>query len=105
MRIATTLLLLLLSYPGFSQNADPITAGNFPAADLGRQTLGEAAAPDFLPVEEAYQLALEIIDDQQLRLYWRITDGYYLYRHHQRGPARSHDPLQPSVWAERPVPG
>jgi thiol:disulfide interchange protein DsbD len=80
MRIATTLLLLLLSYPGFSQNADPISAGNFSTLDRGRSTLDEAAAPDFLPVEEAYQLALEIIDDQQLRLYWRITDGYYLYR-------------------------
>jgi thiol:disulfide interchange protein DsbD len=80
MRIATTLLLLLLSYPGFSQNADPISAGNFSTLDRGRSTLDEAAAPDFLPVEDAYQLALEIIDDQQLRLYWRITDGYYLYR-------------------------
>ncbi len=80
MRIVTTLLLLLLSCPGFSQNADPLKAGGFSTQALGRSSLSETATPDFLPVEEAYQLALEIVDDQQLRLYWQITDGYYLYR-------------------------
>jgi thiol:disulfide interchange protein len=80
MRITTTLLLLLLSFPGFSQNPDPISAGNFSTPDLNRSALDDTAEPDFLPVDEAYQLALEIIDDQQLRLYWQITDGYYLYR-------------------------
>jgi thiol:disulfide interchange protein len=35
---------------------------------------------EFLPVDEAYQLALEIVDSQHIRLYWQIEDGYYLYR-------------------------
>lgn len=36
---------------------------------------------DFLPVEQAYQLEVERTGPQQLRLYWQITDGYYLYQH------------------------
>ena len=80
MRIAITLLLLLLSSPGFSQNTDPLKAADFSSPGLGQPSLDYAAEADFLPVEEAYQLALEIIDERQLRLYWRITDGYYLYR-------------------------
>jgi thiol:disulfide interchange protein DsbD len=39
------------------------------------------AQPDFLPVEEAYQLAVEPADDGRIRLYWRIAEGYYLYQH------------------------
>ncbi len=42
-----------------------------------------AATPtvQFLPVEEAYQVEVEITDDQHLRIYWVIADTYYLYRH------------------------
>ena len=42
---------------------------------------GEMSGPDFLPVEEAYSLAVEINDDGSLRLFWQIADSYYLYRH------------------------
>lgn len=42
---------------------------------------GETSGPDFLPVEEAYSLAVEIEEDGSLRLYWQIADSYYLYRH------------------------
>lgn len=38
-------------------------------------------APQFLPVNEAYQLEVEQTSDQGLRLYWQIADGYYLYQH------------------------
>lgn len=47
-------------------------------------TAGTATAfsqPDFLPVEEAYQLAIETEPSGALRLYWRIADTYYLYQH------------------------
>jgi thiol:disulfide interchange protein len=76
MRATITLLLLLLCQPVISLAASgldsglPARAGSF---DTGAQ-------PDFLPVEEAYQLALEIVDENTLRLYWQIEDGYYLYR-------------------------
>lgn len=40
-----------------------------------------SSAPEFLPVEEAYQLEVEQSDPQTLRLYWQITEGYYLYQH------------------------
>lgn len=47
-------------------------------------TSGSTAAfgqPEFLPVEEAYQLAIEAQPSGGLRLYWRIADTYYLYQH------------------------
>jgi thiol:disulfide interchange protein DsbD len=40
-----------------------------------------AVAPQFLPVEEAYQLEVEVRDDRSLRVYWQIADTYYLYQH------------------------
>ena len=37
------------------------------------------SAPEFVPVEQAYQFNL-VIKDQQLVFNWDIRDGYYLYR-------------------------
>lgn len=54
------------------------------------QTTGFTAAPpfgaaptavQFLPVAEAYQVEVEVQDDQSLRIYWLIADDYYLYQH------------------------
>ena len=42
---------------------------------------GGNASPDFLPVEEAYQLEVEITGERSIRLYWQITEAYYLYQH------------------------
>ncbi len=42
--------------------------------------LSDSAAPDFLPVEQAYRLALEVVDQRTLHLHWEIADGYYLYQ-------------------------
>ena len=36
---------------------------------------------EFLPVEQAYQLEGELTATGDLRLYWQITAGYYLYQH------------------------
>ncbi len=37
--------------------------------------------PEFLPVEEAYRLAVEAEDATTLRLVWQMPPGYYLYQH------------------------
>jgi thiol:disulfide interchange protein DsbD len=37
--------------------------------------------PQFLPIDQAYQLEVEIPDEQQLRIYWQIAPDYYLYQH------------------------
>ena len=67
MRALITALLLLFAPLALGQAAtSPFTA---------------ASAQEFLPVEEAYQLEVEVIDDGRLRLYWQITDSYYLYQH------------------------
>ncbi|MFV8819749.1 protein-disulfide reductase DsbD family protein [Haliea sp. E17] len=42
---------------------------------------GAGETQQFLPVEEAYRLNVEIEGSQQLRLYWQITEAYYLYQH------------------------
>ncbi|RLQ21216.1 disulfide bond formation protein DsbD [Seongchinamella sediminis] len=42
---------------------------------------GAAATPEFLPVEEAYQLEVEFDGERAVRLYWQITEAYYLYQH------------------------
>ena len=34
---------------------------------------------EFLPVREAYRLDGALTADGQLRLYWQIAEGYYLY--------------------------
>ena len=62
----TLLLLLALSPTGQAQNSL--------AAALQAQS-------EFLPVREAYRLDGALLGDGKLRLYWQITDGYYLYQH------------------------
>jgi thiol:disulfide interchange protein len=64
-------LLILFSSACFPQSFD--------AAD--RNLLGMDTEPDFLPVEQAYQLEVEILDEQRVRLYWQIAQDYYLYQH------------------------
>jgi thiol:disulfide interchange protein len=64
-------LLLLFSAACYPQS--------FGAAD--RNLLGTAVAPEFLPVEQAYQLEVEILDEDSVRLYWQIAPDYYLYQH------------------------
>lgn len=50
-------------------------------ASASRDLAGLGAEPEFLPVEEAYQLEVEVTDERNLRLYWLIADNYYLYQH------------------------
>ena len=39
----------------------------------------DIASPEFVPVEQAYNLTV-VVEDQRLLLNWTIRDGYYLYR-------------------------
>jgi thiol:disulfide interchange protein len=71
MRAMLATLLLLISGACYSQT--------FGAAEQG--LFGAEAGPDFLPVEEAYQLEVEILDEHSVRLYWQIAENYYLYQH------------------------
>ena len=72
MRAFLTGLLLLTSHLCLAQGFGPAN---------GATGLATAPQPAFLPVDEAYQLAVEIEDDNSLRLYWQIADSYYLYQH------------------------
>ncbi len=60
--------------------AASLTQGQgFPGSTTAAFSTGNA--PVFLPVEEAYQLAVDIEGDDALRAHWQITEAYYLYRH------------------------
>lgn len=72
MRLLTLLLLACLSCQALSDDIF-----STPNNRLGQESTN---AQQFLPVEQAYQLSLDVISPQQLRLYWQIESGYYLYK-------------------------
>ncbi|WP_430309435.1 protein-disulfide reductase DsbD domain-containing protein, partial [Pseudomonas sp. PONIH3] len=39
-----------------------------------------AVKPDFLPVNEAFVLTHDRLENGQMRLHFQIKDGYYLYQ-------------------------
>jgi thiol:disulfide interchange protein DsbD len=57
------------------------TTGDSPFSSISSISSMSQAGADFLPVEEAYRLEVIPEGEGQLRLYWQIADGYYLYRH------------------------
>ena len=63
--------LLLASTVCFAQAVDTSSQDPFKGS----------ATAEFLPVEEAYGLEVEVISERQLRLFWRIAPEYYLYQH------------------------
>lgn len=72
MRALFASLLLLATTLVYAQL--PNSGSSSPFGSLADQ-------PQFLPVDQAYQLEVEIQDDQGLRVYWQIADTYYLYQH------------------------
>jgi thiol:disulfide interchange protein DsbD len=71
MRATLAALLMLLAGNVFAQ----LPGGS------GGGLLGDSGSAEFLPVEQAYQLDVEVVNDRTLRLYWQIADSYYLYQH------------------------
>ncbi len=59
------LLLLVMLFPALANAVSGI--------DLFKK-------PDFLPVEQAFAFTSERLESGETRLYWQITDGYYLYQ-------------------------
>ncbi len=72
MRACLALLLLLATALCHAQLRTSADTAPFGAS---------GSQPDFLPVDEAYQLAIEVGDNGGLRAYWQIHEGYYLYQH------------------------
>jgi thiol:disulfide interchange protein DsbD len=70
MRTLLAGILLFASTLGFAQGLGTPGGG-----------FGDRAQVEFLPVDEAYQLAMEVDTGGSLRLYWQIADSYYLYQH------------------------
>lgn len=72
------LLTTTLCYAQADQAWTEQTALGQPAANFIAPAI---STPDFLPVEEAYQLVIEIEDRRHVRVYWQIEEAYYLYQH------------------------
>jgi len=70
MRSMFAVLLLLLSTTAISSDFSSDT-----------NPFGATEPVEFLSVEEAYQLEIEVQPDHSLRLYWQIQPDYYLYQH------------------------
>jgi thiol:disulfide interchange protein DsbD len=51
------------------------------AEDFFRSDNGLTDQPDFLPVDEAFQVTAQLTAENRIQLVWDITDAYYLYRH------------------------
>lgn len=49
-------------------------------ASMATTALAQISADDLLPVEEAFAVEVERVDDA-VALHWTIAEGYYLYRH------------------------
>ena len=49
-------------------------------ASMATNALAQISADDLLPVEEAFAVEVERVDDAVV-LHWTIAEGYYLYRH------------------------
>ena len=74
-RRALTALVSLVMLATTLTVASPTSLAQNSLADALRQQ------SEFLPVREAYQLDGAVTREGQLRLYWRIAEGYYLYQH------------------------
>ena len=70
-------LLAILCLVGSHGWAQTFTGGV--AQSIGNAAVLSSSAPSFVPVEQAYQLAVAVEEDQII-FNWSIRDGYYLYR-------------------------
>ncbi len=79
---ALALLAALVLLPAVAMQAGA-QASQAPTG--GIQNLGTTGSglgqPAFLPVEEAYRLAVDTDGERALRLTWQMPPGYYLYQH------------------------
>lgn len=78
MRVLLACLILLCSVHSLAQS--PLETGRSGNALTSGSGITRGG-PDFLPVEQAYQLDILPHPDGQLQLHWNIAPGYYLYRH------------------------
>ena len=72
MRLLTLMFLAGLSFHTVSADTF-LSQNNILGQDVSN-------AQEFLSVEQAYKLSIEIINPRQLRLFWYIEPGYYLYK-------------------------
>ena len=77
MRALLAGLLLLASLLPVSALAQPQPGGLAGGSPFGQPS----SSPKFLPVDEAYQIELEVRPDNSLRIFWVIAESYYLYQH------------------------
>ena len=60
-------------------------------------SLNVAAFPEILPVDQAFRVSVESVNKEQVRLSWKVTEGYYLYRKKFELSSKNPDIQIPSV--------
>ncbi|WP_232787481.1 protein-disulfide reductase DsbD family protein [Spongiibacter nanhainus] len=82
-RFFLLLSLLLFSISGMAQPGNAASDDIFTAPPSAQFSTFGGDEPDFLPVEQAYQVSVSPQNGGQpdaLELFWTIAEGYYLYR-------------------------
>lgn len=82
-RFFLLLSLLLFSVCSTAQSGNAANDDIFAAPSSAQFSTFGGDEPDFLPVEQAYQVSVSPLNGDQpeaLELFWTIAEGYYLYR-------------------------
>lgn len=72
---------LLLAFGSLTPGPALAQSGSLENTALGASLGSPFTQPEFLPVEEAYPLAVEVTGPDTVRLIWQMPAGYYLYQH------------------------
>ncbi|MCB1669249.1 MAG: protein-disulfide reductase DsbD [Porticoccaceae bacterium] len=98
-----TLLILifsgcLIAFDAAADKAFSLNANTSKGSSTLETALPLTTAPEFLPVEKAYQLdSTASTDSKRLILNWHIAPGYYLYKHRFKFLDTENRPLSPAV--------
>jgi thiol:disulfide interchange protein DsbD len=71
MRAVLTIFMMLISTISMAQSFDGVN----------RSLSDSSNSAEFLPVEEAYRLDVEVRENSEINLHWEIAESYYLYQH------------------------
>ena len=79
LHIALLAILCIMGSQGWAQNFTADSQLSLSSSELSSSSILDSSAVSFVPVEQAYQVAVAVEEDQII-FNWLIREGYYLYR-------------------------
>ena len=79
LHIALLAILCIMGSQGWAQNFTADSQLYLSSSELSSSSILDSSAVSFVPVEQAYQVAVAVEEDQII-FNWSIREGYYLYR-------------------------